>query len=99
MVSIALAPGEILGLIGPNGAGKSTLINLMSGLIRPSMGKIELEGRDITRFPPELRAALGLGRSFQAATLFPGLTVRESIMAVLGAGQRIGVLSSMAHAP
>jgi ABC-type branched-subunit amino acid transport system ATPase component/ABC-type branched-subunit amino acid transport system permease subunit len=99
MVSIALAPGEILGLIGPNGAGKSTLINLMSGLIRPSAGNIELEGRDITRFPPELRSALGLGRSFQAATLFPGLTVQEAIMAVLGAGKRIGVLSSMAHAP
>jgi ABC-type branched-subunit amino acid transport system ATPase component/ABC-type branched-subunit amino acid transport system permease subunit len=97
--SIEVRPGEIVGLIGPNGAGKSTLINAMSGVLRPDKGTVVLNGDDVTGHPPEIRAALGMGRSFQAASLFPGLTVRETLQATLGARARIGVLSSAVHAP
>ncbi|MHB8464685.1 MAG: ABC transporter permease subunit [Acidimicrobiales bacterium] len=98
-VSIQLFEGEILGLIGSNGAGKSTLINTISGVQRPATGTVTLFGTDVTSLPPELRAGLGLARSFQAAHLFPGLTVRETIQSMLGSRRGIGMLSSMARAP
>jgi ABC-type branched-subunit amino acid transport system ATPase component/ABC-type branched-subunit amino acid transport system permease subunit len=93
--SIEIGHGEIVGLIGPNGAGKSTLLNVLSGVHRAHAGAVRLDGVDVSREPPEGRAALGLGRSFQAATLFPGLTVKESVQAVLGARRHVGVLSAM----
>jgi ABC-type branched-subunit amino acid transport system ATPase component len=93
--SILIGDGEIVGLIGPNGAGKSTLLNAISGVHRPDSGAVLLGGVDVTAEPPEARASLGLGRSFQAATLFPGLTVKESVQAVLGARRRVGVVPAM----
>jgi ABC-type branched-subunit amino acid transport system ATPase component/ABC-type branched-subunit amino acid transport system permease subunit len=97
--SIRVAPGEIVGLIGANGAGKSTLLNVVSGVLQPDNGSVRLHGRDVTRLAPELRASLGMGRSFQSAHLFPGLTVRETVQTMLGARERIGTLSSMIGAP
>jgi ABC-type branched-subunit amino acid transport system ATPase component/ABC-type branched-subunit amino acid transport system permease subunit len=97
--SFEVHEGEIVGLIGPNGAGKSTLLNVVSGTLRPEKGSVTLLGKDISTLPPELRAAHGLGRSFQAAPLFPGLTVRETLQAALGSRARIGVLSSMLRLP
>jgi branched-chain amino acid transport system ATP-binding protein len=78
-VDLHVEPGEIVGLIGPNGAGKTTLFDLMSGFLAVDSGLISLHGNDITRQSPEARARAGLGRSFQDARLFPGLTVAESI--------------------
>jgi branched-chain amino acid transport system ATP-binding protein len=78
-VSIAVAPGEVLGIIGANGAGKTTFFDLVSGYLAPDRGHVQLEGRDITRLGPAARAAHGLGRSFQDARLFPSLTVEEAI--------------------
>jgi branched-chain amino acid transport system ATP-binding protein len=75
--------GEILGVIGPNGAGKTTLFDLLSGYLPPDHGRLWLEGRDITRVAPDARAWLGLGRSFQDARLFAGLTVAETIALAL----------------
>ena len=97
--AIEVSSGEIVGLIGPNGAGKSTLINVLSGALRADKGTVTLLGEDVTSFAPEMRAARGLGRSFQAANLFPGLTVRETVQAMLGARARIGVFSSAIRAP
>jgi ABC-type branched-subunit amino acid transport system ATPase component/ABC-type branched-subunit amino acid transport system permease subunit len=93
--TIEIGHGEIVGLIGPNGAGKSTLLNVLSGVHRADGGAVRLDGTDVTTQPPEVRAALGLGRSFQAATLFPGLTVKESVQAVLGARRHVGVVPAM----
>ena len=76
---IEVAPGEIVGLIGTNGAGKSTLMNAIGGFV-PSKGRVELYGRPIHRLKPAERSRRGLGRTFQAATLFPELTVRETVM-------------------
>jgi branched-chain amino acid transport system ATP-binding protein len=78
-VSLDLAPGEILGIIGPNGAGKTTLFDVISGYLPPDAGSITLEGSDVTGLGADARARLGIGRSFQSATLFPSLTVRETI--------------------
>ena len=64
-VSLAVAPGERLAIIGPNGAGKTTLFNLITGIFRPSVGRIRLFGQDVTRLPVHRRARLGLARTFQ----------------------------------
>ena len=80
---IGVDAGEIVGLIGPNGAGKTTLMNVISGIIRPSEGSIHIFGIDVARSRAEVRADLGVARSFQEATLFPGLTVLETILVAL----------------
>ena len=76
---VEVAPAEIVGLIGTNGAGKSTLMNAIGGFV-PSKGRVELYGAPIHRLRPAERSRRGLGRTFQAATLFPELTVRETVL-------------------
>jgi branched-chain amino acid transport system ATP-binding protein len=86
-VSLEVGRGEVVGLIGPNGAGKSTLVNVLSGFDRPTSGRVELEGVDITRWTPHRRGRRGLARTFQHAHAFRSLTVRENVeVAALGAG-------------
>ena len=82
-VSFDLHRGEILGIIGPNGAGKTSLFDLLSGYLTPDRGRLWLDGHDITQMSPNARAWLGMGRSFQDAQLFPGLTVKETISLAL----------------
>ena len=79
-VSLAVAPGERRAIIGPNGAGKTTLFNIITGILRPSAGRIRLFGQDVTRLPTHRRAQLGLARTFQISTLFPRLTVLDSVL-------------------
>jgi branched-chain amino acid transport system ATP-binding protein len=78
-VSLEVPAGELLGIIGPNGAGKTTLFNLLSGLYRPTSGRIEIEGLDVTNEAPSERTRRGLGRTFQVSSVFPLLTVRENV--------------------
>ena len=70
-MSRSRSEGELVGIIGPNGAGKTTLFNLLSGLVRPTSGRILLEGRDVTGMRPYRRTQAGLGRSFQVSSVFP----------------------------
>jgi branched-chain amino acid transport system ATP-binding protein len=77
--SLAVRPGEIVGLIGPNGAGKTTLVDALSGFVPPDAGRVRFAGADVTGLRPRLRALSGLARSFQDSRLFPGLTVGESL--------------------
>ena len=77
-VSLALRPGELHAVIGTNGAGKSTLINMLSGEMPASSGRIELGGEDITAWSQPKRARAGVGRSYQRTTIFPSLTVFEN---------------------
>ena len=79
-VDLSVAPGERLAIIGPNGAGKTTLFNIVTGLFRPSAGRIRLFGQDVTRLAPHRRAQLGLARTLQITTLFPRLTVLDSVL-------------------
>jgi len=97
-VSIELRPNEIVGLIGTNGAGKSTLMNAIGGFV-PAGGTVELLGRDVSGMTSAARARVGLGRTFQAATLFPELTVRETVQVALEARGRTGLLSTALHLP
>ncbi|MDI2124670.1 ABC transporter permease subunit [Yinghuangia seranimata] len=97
-VSIEVGPHEIVGLIGTNGAGKSTLMNAVGGFA-PATGTVQLLGRDVSTLPPARRASLGLGRTFQAATLFPELTVSETVRIALEARGRTGLLSSALWLP
>ncbi|MEM9463792.1 MAG: branched-chain amino acid ABC transporter permease/ATP-binding protein [Actinomycetota bacterium] len=93
-VSLEVGRDEIVGLIGTNGAGKSTLMNAIGGYV-PSSGRVELLGADVTDTTPSQRAARGLGRTFQAATLFPELTVRETIQVALEARRRSSFVKSV----
>ena len=79
-ISLTFAPGARHALIGPNGAGKTTFINLLTGALPPSAGRIWLGERDITSLPQHARVKLGMTRTFQINTLFPGLTVLESVV-------------------
>ena len=85
-VSLEVREGEFVGIIGPNGAGKTSLFNLLSGLYRPTAGRIELDGRDITHQPPYRRTQEGLGRTFQISSVFPRLTVLENARLAAEAG-------------
>ena len=78
-VDVVVRRGEILGLIGPNGAGKTTTFELLGGFNELDAGAVHFDGRDVTDHTPEQRARLGLIRSFQAADLFPTLTVLETV--------------------
>lgn len=86
-VSIEVGRNEVVGLIGTNGAGKTTLMNAISGFVAAT-GRIELFGTDVSGLAPHQRAARGLGRTFQSATLFPELTVTETVMVALEARHR-----------
>lgn len=82
-VRLEVETGERLVILGPNGAGKTTFFNLLTGIYLPSAGRIRLFDRDVTRLAPYARAQLGLGRTFQITTLFPHLTVLESVLLAL----------------
>ncbi|WP_040801394.1 ABC transporter ATP-binding protein [Nocardia higoensis] len=71
--------GAVTGLIGPNGAGKSTLFDVVSGLRKPTTGRVVLDGRDVTRLNPTKRAKRGLARTFQRLELFGRLSVRDNL--------------------
>jgi branched-chain amino acid transport system ATP-binding protein len=87
-VNLAVEPGARHALIGPNGAGKTTVINLLTGVLRPTGGRILLEGRDITGLVPHQRVRLGMARTFQINQLFLDLTPLESIGLVIS--ERLG---------
>jgi branched-chain amino acid transport system ATP-binding protein len=84
-VNLVVEPGERRLIIGPNGAGKTTLFNLITGEIAPDRGSVALFGRDITRVPSRRRFHLGMARTYQIITLFPGETLLRNVtLALLG---------------
>ena len=84
-VNLAVEPGERRLIIGPNGAGKTTLFNLITGELRADSGRIMLFGRDLTRVATRRRAHLGLARTYQIITLFPGETLARNVtLSLLG---------------
>jgi ABC-type branched-subunit amino acid transport system ATPase component len=88
-VTMELQPGSAVGLIGPNGAGKSTLLGVIGGQQRTARGRVEFQGRDISRMRPDARARLGLRRTFQSLELFDDMSVRDNILAAIrGLGLR-----------
>ena len=91
-VNLSLEPGTRQALIGPNGAGKTTLINLLTGVVRPTAGRIEMLGEDITSLSPDKRARRGLARTFQINTLFPSLTPLLSVVLAISEREGLGAV-------
>lgn len=89
-VSLEIGTGEVRAIIGPNGAGKTTFIHVVSGLLKPTAGRIYLAGADITRCSASQRARQGLARTFQITSLFRGLTILEHIQLARRAPGRSG---------
>jgi branched-chain amino acid transport system ATP-binding protein len=87
-LSLDVAAGARYAVIGPNGAGKTTLLNLIAGTLRPTSGRIMVDGQDITRLAAPARARLGIGRTFQHPALFGRLTVTANITLALTPGRR-----------
>jgi ABC-type branched-subunit amino acid transport system ATPase component len=90
-VHLEVEPGGLVGLIGPNGAGKSTLLNVVSGLLRPDAGTVELAGQSIAGLPAHAVARRGVGRVLQIPRLFPNLTVEQTV--------RVGALFGSSDSP
>jgi branched-chain amino acid transport system ATP-binding protein len=79
-VSLQVGSHDVVGLVGPNGAGKTTLFNAISGLVKPTTGRIRFDGKDVMRAPMYQRARLGIGRTFQIPQPMHELTVRENLV-------------------
>jgi lipopolysaccharide export system ATP-binding protein len=82
-VSLLLQPGEVIALVGPNGAGKTTLLSMITGIVGPDSGRIDIDGVDVTRLPIYARAQLGLSYLPQEPSVFRGLSVEDNILLYL----------------
>lgn len=98
-VSLTLRPGHIHSLIGPNGAGKTTLLNILSGIVKPDRGVVELFGRDITDLAANEVCALGIGRTFQNLRLFSHMSVLENVLVGLHPHLDAGITASILRTP
>ncbi|HET8628072.1 MAG TPA: ABC transporter ATP-binding protein [Thermomicrobiales bacterium] len=98
-VSFAVAAGEIVGLIGPNGAGKTTVINLLSGLLRPTAGRIVFAGARLDRLPPYQIARAGVARTYQNIRLFRGLSALDNVIVGTHGTTREPFVKRLAFAP
>jgi branched-chain amino acid transport system ATP-binding protein len=98
-VSFNVPQGGIVSLIGPNGAGKTTFFNVLTGLYRPTAGRVYLDERDVTGKPPHKIAALGLARTFQNIRLFNLMTAEENVMVAMHSHLRSGIASTVFRMP
>lgn len=96
-LDMSVSRGELVGLIGPNGAGKTTVFNLVTGFLRPTKGKIMLDGKDIAGQKPHSIAEKGIVRTFQATSLFPDFTVLQNILAACHLKPKVGFWEATLH--
>ncbi len=89
-VSVAVEPGDLVGIIGPNGSGKTTLFNCVTGVLRPSSGQVRFKGEDITGRTADHVYRRGISRTFQLIQIFPEMTVLENLL--MAAQERTGTL-------
>ncbi len=98
-VSFEIKPLSIVSIIGPNGAGKTTFFNMLTGLYKPSAGRILFDGRDITRSRPDRITALGVARTFQNIRLFSAMSALENVMIGRHVRTKAGLFGSILHMP
>jgi branched-chain amino acid transport system ATP-binding protein len=98
-VDFTIPEGAIASLIGPNGAGKTTFFNMLTGVYKPTAGRIELSGEDVTGKPPHAITERGIGRTFQNIRLFHNMTARENVMVGMHARLKGGIVKSVLRTP
>ena len=98
-VTLSVDAGEIRGLIGPNGAGKTTLFNLLTGVLRPTAGRVRFEGADITGEPTHRLVRRGIVRTYQLSQLFAGFTVFRNVLSALHVHARSGFWAGLLELP
>ena len=98
-VSIDVAPQSIVSIIGPNGAGKTTFFNMLTGLYKPTAGRILFDGQDVTGRRPDLITSAGMARTFQNIRLFGELTVLDNVRIAAGVRARSGLFRSLLRTP
>jgi branched-chain amino acid transport system ATP-binding protein len=98
-VSFEVKPRSIVSIIGPNGAGKTTFFNMLTGLYKPTLGRIEFGGRDVTGIRPDIITELGVARTFQNIRLFSSMTATENVMVGQHARMKAGLFGSILRPP
>jgi branched-chain amino acid transport system ATP-binding protein len=98
-VSLTAAPRQVTGIIGPNGAGKTTLLNVLCGFVKPDVGTIQFDGRELTGLRPHRLARLGIARTLQGVGLFGGLSVVENVMVGASSQARAGFWTALFGLP
>jgi branched-chain amino acid transport system ATP-binding protein len=98
-VDLTIPPGAIVSLIGPNGAGKTTFFNMITGVYKPTSGRVVFDGRDIAGSPPHTATERGIGRTFQNIRLFQQMTSLENVLVGMHCRLRGGILGSILGTP
>jgi branched-chain amino acid transport system ATP-binding protein len=98
-VDFTIPEGSIISLIGPNGAGKTTFFNMLTGVYKPTAGRVEFNGEDVTGKPPHAITKRGIGRTFQNIRLFQNMTARENVMVGMHARLKGGIVKSILRTP
>jgi branched-chain amino acid transport system ATP-binding protein len=98
-VDFTIPAGSIISLIGPNGAGKTTFFNMLTGVYKPTAGRIVFDGHDVTAKPPHAVTERGIGRTFQNIRLFHNMTARENVMVGMHARLKGGIVKSVLRTP
>ena len=98
-ISIAVAPRSIVSIIGPNGAGKTTFFNMLTGVYKPTAGRISFDGKEVTGRRPDIITSLGVARTFQNIRLFSTMSALENVMVGEHSRMRAGLFGSILRTP
>ena len=98
-VDFTIPRGQVVSLIGPNGAGKTTFFNMLTGVYKPTSGRIVFDGEDVTGMPPHAITERGIGRTFQNIRLFQNMTSLENVLVGMHSRLKGGILSSILRTP
>jgi branched-chain amino acid transport system ATP-binding protein len=98
-VDFTIPRGTVVSLIGPNGAGKTTFFNMLTGVYKPTAGRIVFDGEDVTGMPPHAITERGIGRTFQNIRLFQNMTSLENVLVGMHARLKGGILGSIVRTP
>ena len=98
-IDFTIPRGKVVSLIGPNGAGKTTFFNMLTGVYKPTSGRILFDGEDVTGMPPHAITERGIGRTFQNIRLFQNMTALENVLVGMHARLKGGLLSSIVRTP